>query len=94
MVGNLGAALSAVLFPYFVANVTLPIFATSTGTANSFFVFAALMNALAVVAWLFMNPLRPLRELSNQAIRLRLAAFVSLILLVVAALIYTKFLMG
>ena len=94
MVGNLGAALSAVLFPYFVANVTLPIFATTTGTANSFFVFAALMNALAVVAWLFMNPLRPLRELSNQAIQLRLAAFVGLILLVVAALIYTKFMMG
>ena len=58
MVGNLGAALSAVVFPFFVANVTLPFFAPQTGTANSFFVFAAIMNVLAVIAWMFMNPLR------------------------------------
>ena len=50
MVGNMGAAVSAVAFPFFVAHVTIPVVAATPGTANSFFVFAAAMNALAVVA--------------------------------------------
>ena len=94
MVGNMGAALSAVVFPYFVANVTMPFFAESTGTANSFFVFAAAMNIFAVIAWMFMNPLRHLRELTPEKLRLRLISFMILVLVVVFALIYTKFLMG
>jgi ACS family glucarate transporter-like MFS transporter len=94
MVGNLGAALSAVVFPYFVANVTMPYFAEQTGTANSFFVFAAVMNILAFAAWIFMNPLRHLSELSPEKLRVRLASFMVLILVVVIALIYTKFWMG
>ena len=90
MVGNLGAALSAVVFPYFVANVTLPYFAPETGTANSFFVFAAVMNMFAVMAWLFMNPLRKSRELSRGALQLRLCLFLGIMLLAALALIYTK----
>ncbi|GAA5509598.1 MFS transporter [Novipirellula caenicola] len=93
MVGNMGAALSAVVFPYFVAKVTMPYFALETGTANSFFVFAATINTLAMLAWLFMNPLRPLRELSAGKLRLRLASFAVMIVVVIAALIYTNFLM-
>jgi ACS family glucarate transporter-like MFS transporter len=93
MVGNLGSALSAVAFPYFVNQVTLPVFATETGTANSFFVFAAGMNGLAVLAWLFMNPLRKLREVSTGVLRLRLAGFVVLIIGVAAAVVYTQFFM-
>ena len=69
MVGNMGAAVSAVAFPYFVANVTIPYLRRETGTANSFFVFAAVMNVLAIVAWMFMNPLRQLKELSSGALR-------------------------
>jgi hypothetical protein len=93
MVGNLGAALSAVAFPFFVANVTIPVIAETTGTANSFFVFAATMNALAVIAWIFMNPRRPLKEISAAALRTRLVVFLGLIVLVVTALVYTKFLL-
>ena len=93
MVGNMGAALSAILFPYFVANVTLPLIATETGTANSFFVFAAVMNGLAVVAWLFMNPRKQLHQVSARVLKLRLACFVALFVVVVVALIYTQFLM-
>ena len=48
----------------FVANVTIPGIADTTGTANSFFVFAATMNVMAVVAWIFMNPLRPLKTIT------------------------------
>ena len=92
MIGNLGAALSAIAFPYFVANVTLPFFAEETGTASSFFVFAATMNVLAVIAWLFMNPLRELRKISPRALKVRLGLFLALIVLVVSALVYTKFL--
>jgi ACS family glucarate transporter-like MFS transporter len=93
MVGNLGAALSAVAFPFFVDHVTLPVFAESTGTANSFFVFAGTMNVLAVVAWLFMNPLRQPKEISASALRTRLVFFFGLIGLVIAAVVYTQFLM-
>ena len=93
LVGNLGAALSAVAFPFFVSHVTLPWVAESTGSANSFFVFAAVMNLMAVVAWLFMNPQRPLKELSVVALRTRLILFLVLIAAVFSALVYTKFLL-
>ncbi len=93
MVGNLGAALSAVAFPYCVAHVTLPYFAESTGTANSFFVFAATMNVLAVMAWGFMNPLRELHTITPSQLKARLCMFVGLVLVVISALLYTKFLM-
>lgn len=92
MVGNMGAAVSAVAFPYFVANVTLPVFAETTGTANSFFVFAACVNLLAVFAWTLMNPLRELKPISKQAMQVRLVFFAILIVSVISMLIYTKFL--
>lgn len=93
MVGNLGAALSAVAFPFFVAHMTIPGIVESTGTASSFFIFAAVMNVLAVVAWSFMNPRKQLREVSSLALKRRLALFVGIIVLVVFALIYAKFLL-
>src|SRR5690606_19691924 len=52
MVGNIGSAVSAIIFPFFISHVTIPFFVSSTGTANSFFVFAATMNLLAIGAWL------------------------------------------
>lgn len=91
MVGNMGAALSAVLFPYFIAHVTLPYFAESQGTPSAFFVFAAGMNIVAVAAWLFMNPKRELKPISDSALRNRLIGFAALFVFVVSALIYTKF---
>jgi len=94
MLGNLGAAFSAIIFPYFVAHVTLPYFAEATGTANSFFVFAAGMNALGMLAWLFMNPRRKLEAISPRQVRLRLILFIAIaVLLVGGAVIYTNFFM-
>jgi ACS family glucarate transporter-like MFS transporter len=93
MVGNLGAAVSAVAFPFFVANVTIPGIAETPGTANSFFLFAAGMNLLAVVAWMFMNPLRELKEISARALKTRLVLFLTLFVLVICALIYTNLLL-
>lgn len=91
MVGNMGAAVSAVAFPYFVDNITVPFFAETTGTANSFFLFAAVMNAAAVVAWLFMNPRRKLKPITASALKLRLGIFVGLFVCVLTAMLYTKF---
>ena len=93
MVGNMGAAVSAVVFPYFRDHITIPFFAEATGTANSFFVFAATMNVLAVMAWIFMNPLRELKQVSAKQLKIRLGFFLVLIAFVTTALIYTKILM-
>jgi ACS family glucarate transporter-like MFS transporter len=94
MLGNLGAAMSAVLFPYFVDHVTLPYVAATTGTADSFFAFAAALNILGAVAWLFMNPKRKLsREVTPAMIRARLLVFGCLVAVVVLALLYTNFIL-
>jgi ACS family glucarate transporter-like MFS transporter len=77
MLGNLGSAFSAIVFPYFVARITLPYFAEQTGTANSFFVFAAVINVLAAVAWLFMNPKKVISDsVSPRQARVRLVLFI------------------
>ena len=88
MVGNLGAALCAIVFPYFVAHVTLPYFAEASGTANSYFVFAAAINALAAVAWAFINPRRKLPDAPppGQA-RRRVVVFIGALMLLTAGLI-------
>jgi len=94
MVGNLGAAVSAMVFPYFVAHVTLPFFAVESGTANSFFVFAAVMNAFAILAWCFMNPQRVLQAISPAQLRLRIGGFAMLVMVVMVVLLYTNFWRG
>jgi len=90
MLGNLGSAFSAIIFPYFVAHVTLPWLAEQPGTANSFFLFAAAMNVAAAGAWLFMDPRRKVAErISPAQVRIRLAFFVVVAgLLVGVPLIY------
>ena len=70
MVGNIGAALSAIMFPFFQDEVT--------GSANRFFVLAACMNFVAIMAWLFMNPNRVSdKKLSPAAIRKRFIAMLT-----------------
>ncbi len=75
MVGNIGAALSAIVFPLLLNK--------ETGSANNFFMLAAGLNFIAVVTWCFMNPNRKRdKELSPQAIRKRfIAMLTSLVLL-------------
>ena len=92
MLGNLGAAASAILFPWFVANVTLPVIAPRADTADSFFAFAAGLNVLAAVAWLFMNPTRKLDESPSQTkIVVRFIVFGALLALAAGAVVYTQF---
>ncbi|MBB6428317.1 MFS transporter [Algisphaera agarilytica] len=91
MMGNMGAAVSAIVFPIFVSSVTLPFFAPETGTANSFFVLAAALNVAACVAWVFMNPRREMKEISPGALKARLTFFALMILVVVAIVIHVRF---
>ena len=92
--GNLGSATSAILFPFFISNVTIPFFAEKTGTCNSFFIFAAALNILAMFSWLFMNPMKKLKtSLPKGIIRLRLILFFTVILIIFFGLyIYNIFL--
>jgi len=91
MLGNLGSAFSAIIFPFFVARVTLPYFAEQTGTANSFFVFAAVINVLAAVAWLFMNPKKTISDsISPRQVRVRLVLFIAAAVVLVGGLLTYK----
>ncbi|MFC1552153.1 MFS transporter [Candidatus Latescibacterota bacterium] len=93
MAGNIGSAVSAIIFPFFVANVTLPFFAAETGSANSFFIFAAVLNITAIFAWLGMNPRREVnRSLTPNQVRFRVALYI-LILVggTVGAILYNLF---
>jgi len=91
MLGNLGSAFSAIIFPYFVSSITLPYFAEQTGTANSFFVFAAVINALAAVAWLFMNPKKVISDsISPRQVKIRLFLFIAAAVLLVGGLLTYK----
>ena len=91
MMGNLGSAASAVSFPYFVDHVTIPRFVEKTGTANSFFIFAATLNALAFVAWIFMDPRRSFNiSLYGAAVRLRLTLFMLSLVVALLSLYFCK----
>jgi ACS family glucarate transporter-like MFS transporter len=82
MVGNIGAALSAIAFPLLQS--------AETGSANAFFALAAGMNVVAIAAWCFMNPNRASdRQLSPAAVRTRfVATLTSLFLLTSGAVGY------
>jgi len=79
MVGNIGAALSAITFPLLLNE--------ETGSANTFFAVAASLNFVAIVTWCFMNPNRVSdKKLSPAAIRRRfIAMLTSLVVLTLAA---------
>jgi ACS family glucarate transporter-like MFS transporter len=91
MLGNLGSAFSAIIFQYFVAYITLPYFAEKTGTPNSFFVFAATINFLAAVAWLFMNPKKAISgSISPRQAKVRLVLFIIVAVVLVGGLLTYK----
>ena len=82
MVGNIGAALSAIIFPLLLNE--------ETGSANTFFVLAAGLNFVAIATWCFMNPNRTSdKKLSPKAIRNRfIAMLTSLVLLTLGTVGY------
>jgi ACS family glucarate transporter-like MFS transporter len=82
MVGNIGAALSAITFPLLLNE--------QTGSANAFFVLAAGLNFIAIVSWCFMNPNRISdKKLSPEAVRNRfIAMLTSLVLLTLSTVGY------
>ncbi len=92
MLGNIGSAAGAIIFPFFINHVTIPVMVTKTGTANSFFVFAALMNALAIIAWLLIRPGTRIGLLSPEKVRRRLVIFIILLSAVTLGVLFYKFL--
>ncbi len=82
MVGNIGAAMSAIIFPLMLNE--------QTGSANAFFVLAAGLNFVAIATWFFMNPNRTSdKMLSPAAIRNRfIAMLTSLVLLTLGTIGY------
>ena len=82
MVGNIGAALSAIMFPILLNE--------ETGSANNFFMLAAGLNFVAIATWCFMNPNRTSdKKLSPKAIRTRfIAMLTSLVLLTLGSIGY------
>jgi len=82
MVGNIGAALSAIMFPILLNE--------ETGSANTFFMLAAGLNFVAIATWCFMNPNRTSdKKFSPEAIRNRfIAILTSLVLLTLGTVGY------
>ncbi|MBE0536290.1 MAG: MFS transporter [Phycisphaerae bacterium] len=77
MVGNIGAALSAIMFPFFK-------------DANVFFLLAAGLNLAAIAVWCFMNPNRASdARLSPAAVRRRFVAMLSTLVVATGAAIGT-----
>ena len=71
MVGNIGAALSLIIFPLMLNK--------ETGSANAFFILAAVLNVIAIGCWLLMNPNRAReKDLSHAKIRMRFMAMIIL----------------
>jgi ACS family glucarate transporter-like MFS transporter len=92
MLGNIGSAISAIIFPFFVARVSIPFLAEKTGTASSFFVFAAAMNVLAIVAWLLVKPGKKIANQSPQSVKRRFIIFIIVLISVTATVLIYKFL--
>ena len=75
MVGNIGVALSAIMFPLLLNE--------ETGSANTFFVLAAGLNFVAIATWCFMNPnLTSDKKLSPQAVRNRFIAMLTSLVMI------------
>jgi ACS family glucarate transporter-like MFS transporter len=69
----------------------MPYFAEQTGTANAFFVFAATINVLAAVAWLFMNPKKAISaSVSSRQAKIRLILFIIAAVVLVGGLLTYK----
>ncbi len=93
MLGNLGSAASAVLFPYFVAHITIPFVAETTGNGNSFFIFAAFLNLIGIFCWVLMDPRKPIdTSVPKAKVRLRVILMLGTIaVLFVLLTIYKTF---
>ncbi|MBC7350785.1 MAG: MFS transporter [Thermogutta sp.] len=71
MVGNIGAAFGAIVFPLLQDS--------TTGEASLFFVMAASLNAVAILCWLFMNPTRrPVSTVSTTQLWARFATVMAI----------------
>ncbi|HOO99900.1 MAG TPA: MFS transporter [Bacteroidales bacterium] len=92
MLGNIGSALSAIIFPFFISSVTIPFLVPETGTANSFFIFAAVMNILAVISWFLIRPSVKLGSTKPEVVKRRMIIYIMLLTLITLTVLLLKFL--
>ncbi|HQF13240.1 MAG TPA: MFS transporter, partial [Thermogutta sp.] len=80
MVGNIGAAFGAIIFPVLQDSIT--------GRAGTFFFMAASLNVIAIVCWLFMNPMRRLNtSVSTRRLWGRFAVLMAILVILAVGLI-------
>ncbi|HOP78174.1 MAG TPA: MFS transporter, partial [Thermogutta sp.] len=80
MVGNMGAAFGAIVFPILQD--------ATTGRAETFFFMAASLNVIAIVCWLFMNPMRRLNtSVSTRRLWGRFAVLMAILVILAVGLI-------
>lgn len=94
MLGNIGSAISAIIFPFFVSFVTIPGLVKDTGTANSFFILAAVINLLAAGAWLLIRPGNKIGKYNPEKVRNKLIAFILILSIVALWVLLLKFIIN
>jgi ACS family glucarate transporter-like MFS transporter len=92
MLGNIGSAFSAIIFPFFISSITIPIMVPETGTANSFFVFSAAVNLFAIAAWLMIRPGIRLGSTDPVKVKWRLIIFAIVLTAITITVLLVKFL--
>lgn len=92
MLGNIGSALSAIIFPFFISSVTIPLLVPKTGTANSFFIFAAVMNLMAVISWFLIKPAVKLGSADPAKAKRRMIIYITLLAVITLTILIVKFL--
>jgi len=92
MLGNIGSALGAIIFPFFISSVTIPFLVPETGTANSFFIFAAVMNLMAVISWFLIKPEVKLGSADPAKAKRKIIIYLALLAVITLTILLVKFL--
>lgn len=92
MLGNIGSAFSAIIFPFFISSITIPLLVPATGTANSFFIFSAVVNLLAIAAWLLIRPGKRLGSADQVRVRRRMIILGIALAIITIVVLLVKFL--
>ena len=93
MLGNIGSAFSAIIFPFFIKqhNNSCAVYLKPV-SANSFFIFSAAVNLLAIAAWILIRPGKKLGSADPAKAKTRMIIFGFILAAVTIAVLLIKFL--
>jgi MFS transporter, ACS family, glucarate transporter len=92
MLGNIGSAFSAIIFPFFISSITIPFLVPETGSADSFFIFSAVVNLIAIAAWLMIRPDKKFGSADPVRVKRRMIIFGVAFGLITITILLIKFL--